>query len=52
MGGRYIIRAWQAFKARPVNPHAQRFYYGGFEKDMSKREAALILGIRERAVAI
>ncbi|KAK3224664.1 hypothetical protein Dsin_004526 [Dipteronia sinensis] len=51
MGGRYLIRAWQAFKARPVIPRARRFYYGGFENAMSKREAALILGIRERAVA-
>ncbi|KAJ4713620.1 Mitochondrial import inner membrane translocase subunit TIM14 [Melia azedarach] len=50
MGGRYLIIAWQAFKTRPVVPPVRRFYYGGFEKVMSKREAALILGVRESSV--
>nr|GMD32555.1 mitochondrial import inner membrane translocase subunit TIM14-3-like [Ipomoea batatas] len=46
LGARYLIRAWQAFK---VAPRARRFYPGGFEPVMTRREAALILGVRERA---
>ncbi|CAL9166604.1 unnamed protein product [Musa hybrid cultivar] len=49
MGGRYLIQAWQAFKARPVVPRVRRFYPGGFEQQMTRREAALILGVREHA---
>ncbi|KAI4329943.1 hypothetical protein MLD38_028268 [Melastoma candidum] len=47
MGGRYLIRAWQAFKARPA---VRRFYPGGFQATMNRREAALILGVRDHAV--
>ncbi|XP_028785791.1 mitochondrial import inner membrane translocase subunit TIM14-3-like [Neltuma alba] len=50
LGGRYLISKWQAFKAWPKTPRARRFYPGGFEKVMTKREAALILGVRERTV--
>ncbi|RWR88617.1 mitochondrial import inner membrane translocase subunit TIM14-3 isoform X1 [Cinnamomum micranthum f. kanehirae] len=50
LGGRYLIHAWQAFKARPAVPRVRRFYDGGFERVMTKREAALILGVREHAV--
>lgn len=46
IGTRYLIAAWQAFKARPTIPLARRFYYGGFEKVMTRREAALVLGVR------
>jgi DnaJ homolog subfamily C member 19 len=46
MGGRYMIQAWNAFKTRGVGPHIRRFYPGGFERQMTRREAALILGIR------
>ncbi|XP_037497704.1 mitochondrial import inner membrane translocase subunit TIM14-1 isoform X2 [Jatropha curcas] len=46
-GGRYSIQAWQAFKARPPTAKLRRFYDGGFYSVMTKREAALILGIRE-----
>ncbi|XP_008806689.2 mitochondrial import inner membrane translocase subunit TIM14-3-like [Phoenix dactylifera] len=49
MGGRCLIRAWQAFKARPAVPRARKFYPGGFEREMTRREAALILGVREHA---
>ncbi|KAL9318332.1 hypothetical protein ACSQ67_014849 [Phaseolus vulgaris] len=42
--GRYGIQAWQAFKARP--PSMRRFYEGGFQATMTRREAALILGVR------
>ncbi|PIA38640.1 hypothetical protein AQUCO_02700100v1 [Aquilegia coerulea] len=47
LAGRYGIQAWQAFKARP--PRMRKFYEGGFQATMTKREAALILGIRESA---
>ncbi|XP_048235866.1 mitochondrial import inner membrane translocase subunit TIM14-2 [Ricinus communis] len=45
--GRYSIQAWQAFKARPPTARLRKFYEGGFQPTMTKREAALILGIRE-----
>ncbi|XP_048323755.1 mitochondrial import inner membrane translocase subunit TIM14-2 [Ziziphus jujuba] len=44
--GRYSIQAWQAVKARPAT--LRRFYEGGFQPIMNRREAALILGVRER----
>ncbi|KAI5064170.1 hypothetical protein GOP47_0020840 [Adiantum capillus-veneris] len=44
IAGRYSIRAWQAFKTRP---RIRRFYEGGFQPTMTRREAALILGVRE-----
>lgn len=44
LAGRYGIQAWQAFKARP--PTLRKFYEGGFQPTMTRREAALILGIR------
>ncbi|KAL0441170.1 UNVERIFIED_CONTAM: Mitochondrial import inner membrane translocase subunit TIM14-3 [Sesamum radiatum] len=50
LGARYLMRAWEAFKARPVVPRARKFYPGGFEQVMTRREAALILGVREHTV--
>ncbi|GMH10094.1 hypothetical protein Nepgr_011935 [Nepenthes gracilis] len=50
LAGRYGIQAWQAFKARPPRPRIRRFYDGGFQQTMTRREAALILGVRESAV--
>ncbi|KAK3415026.1 mitochondrial import inner membrane translocase subunit TIM14-3 [Eucalyptus grandis] len=50
LGGRYLIGAWQAFKARPAIPRIRKFYPGGFQSVMTRREAALILGVREHAV--
>ncbi|KAM7479579.1 hypothetical protein LguiA_027792 [Lonicera macranthoides] len=50
LAGRYLIGAWQALKARPSIPRARRFYPGGFQPVMTRREAALILGVREHAV--
>ncbi|XVE96752.1 hypothetical protein REPUB_Repub02eG0249800 [Reevesia pubescens] len=47
--GKYSLRAWQAFKARP--PRMRRFYEGGFQASMTRREAALILGVRESTPA-
>ncbi|PIN25516.1 Molecular chaperone (DnaJ superfamily) [Handroanthus impetiginosus] len=50
LSARYLMRAWEAFKARPAVPLARRFYPGGFEQVMTRREAALILGVREHTV--
>ncbi|KAJ4842325.1 hypothetical protein Tsubulata_049259 [Turnera subulata] len=47
LAGRYGIQAWQAFKARPPKAKLRKFYDGGFQPQMTKREAALILGVRE-----
>ncbi|KAJ8754241.1 hypothetical protein K2173_002141 [Erythroxylum novogranatense] len=44
---RYAIQAWQAFKARPPTARLRRFYEGGFQPIMTRREAALVLGVRE-----
>jgi DnaJ family protein C protein 19 len=59
LGLKYAIRALKQLKPgqgtpiTDVNEAVERmrgtFYEGGFEKDMSKREAALILGCRETA---
>ncbi|XP_042504025.1 mitochondrial import inner membrane translocase subunit TIM14-1-like [Macadamia integrifolia] len=49
LAGRYGIQAWQSFKARPATPIMRKFYDGGFQPTMTKREAALILGVREHA---
>ncbi|KAK7277302.1 hypothetical protein RIF29_18453 [Crotalaria pallida] len=49
LAGRYGIQAWQAFKARPPKPKIRKFYNGGFQPSMTRREGALILGVRENA---
>ncbi|XP_059463370.1 mitochondrial import inner membrane translocase subunit TIM14-2 [Corylus avellana] len=49
--GKYSVQAWQAFKARPPRPRMRKFYDGGFQPTMTRREAALILGIRESVAA-
>lgn len=46
MAGKYGIEAWQAFKSRPAVPRMRKFYEGGFQPVMTRREAALILGVR------
>ncbi|KAJ6767888.1 hypothetical protein OIU74_021705 [Salix koriyanagi] len=46
LAGKYGIQAWQSFKARPPKPRLRKFYDGGFQPKMTRREAALILGIR------
>lgn len=46
LAGRYSIQAWQAFKARPPTARMRKFYEGGFQPKMTRREAALILGVR------
>ncbi|PIN26243.1 Molecular chaperone (DnaJ superfamily) [Handroanthus impetiginosus] len=47
LAGRYTLQAWQAFKARPPTATMRKFYEGGFQPKMTRREAALILGVRE-----
>jgi len=49
MFGKYSIEAWQAYKARPATARMRKFYEGGFQPVMTRREAALILGVRESA---
>ncbi|CAO2189572.1 unnamed protein product, partial [Urochloa humidicola] len=44
LAGRYSIQAWHAYKARPIVPRMRKFYEGGFQPTMTRREAALILG--------
>ena len=46
LGAKYLIRAFEAYKARPI---ARAFYRGGFQHVMNRREASLILGVREHA---
>jgi DnaJ family protein C protein 19 len=44
---RQLILAGEAWMLAP--PKLKQFYKGGFDDQMSRREAALILGIRESA---
>ncbi|CAN6710461.1 unnamed protein product [Malus baccata var. baccata] len=46
LAGRYGIQAWHAFKTRPPKARMRKFYEGGFQPTMTKREAALILGVK------
>ena len=46
VGARWGYSAFKAFQATPKTVSIRPFYKGGFEDKMSKREAALILGIR------
>jgi hypothetical protein len=50
LGGRMALRSFQRWKQTPrlANSAALRkFYKGGFDPQMNRREAALILGLRE-----
>lgn len=47
MTGRAAILAFEAWKKAP--PRMRKFYDGGFEPEMTRREAAMILGVRESA---
>jgi DnaJ family protein C protein 19 len=53
MSAKYVLQAYEAYKARPkaeVSKWKYRnFYDGPFEDKMTRREAALILGVRESA---
>uniref|UniRef100_A0A0A9DHJ3 Uncharacterized protein n=1 Tax=Arundo donax TaxID=35708 RepID=A0A0A9DHJ3_ARUDO len=41
-----MFQAWQAFRAWAAMPRVRRFYPGGFQSEMNRREAALILRVR------
>ncbi|KAF8070937.1 TIM14-1 [Scenedesmus sp. PABB004] len=45
--GREVVKQYVRFKAAPMA--ARAFYKGGFQAEMNRREAALILGLRESA---
>ncbi|KAL6785883.1 PAM18 [Auxenochlorella protothecoides x Auxenochlorella symbiontica] len=45
--GKTALTAWQSFSK--TTPRMRQFYKGGFLPEMTRREAALILGIRESA---
>lgn len=45
--GREAVKQWIKFKAAPAA--ARAYYKGGFQPEMNRREAALILGLRETA---
>ncbi|GLD99295.1 hypothetical protein PINS_up008013 [Pythium insidiosum] len=54
MGAKYLLQAWEAYQARPKSEKVsswkyRNFYDGPFEEKMTRREAALILGVRESA---
>ncbi|KAL2962990.1 hypothetical protein AAZX31_17G176200, partial [Glycine max] len=51
LASKYGIQAWQAFKTQPPKPRLRKFCDGGFQPTMTRREAALILGVRENATA-
>ncbi|RKP06896.1 hypothetical protein THASP1DRAFT_31285 [Thamnocephalis sphaerospora] len=50
LGGRFALRSFQRWQQMPRVANAaslKKFYKGGFDANMSRREAALILGLRE-----
>ncbi|KAL5985779.1 hypothetical protein ACLOJK_027766 [Asimina triloba] len=47
LAGKYGVQRWQAFKMQPATARMRKFYDGGFQPTMTKREAALILGVRD-----
>ncbi|KAF4320610.1 hypothetical protein G195_006165 [Phytophthora kernoviae 00238/432] len=54
LGAKYVIQVWEAYKNRPKSEKVsswkyRNFYDGPFEEKMTRREAALILGVRESA---
>jgi DnaJ family protein C protein 19 len=53
MGAKYVLQAYEAYQARPKSERPKwqyrNFYDGPFEEKMTRREAALILGVRESA---
>ncbi|PSC73057.1 mitochondrial import inner membrane translocase subunit TIM14-1 [Micractinium conductrix] len=46
-GARAALQAFNAWKT--AAPRMRAFYKGGFQPEMNRREAALILGVRESA---
>ncbi|GAQ83417.1 chaperone DnaJ-domain superfamily protein [Klebsormidium nitens] len=48
-GSKYALEALQRYRARPPVARIRKYYEGGFQPVMTRREAALILGVRESA---
>ncbi|RUS21027.1 hypothetical protein BC937DRAFT_93811, partial [Endogone sp. FLAS-F59071] len=48
-GGKFVLKAFQEYQKRPKNPSVRftKYLKGGFDPKMNKREATLILGLRE-----
>ncbi|TDH72863.1 hypothetical protein CCR75_004067 [Bremia lactucae] len=56
LSAKYALQVWAAYKSRPKIEKGnswkyRNFYDGPFEERMTRREAALILGVRESASA-
>ncbi|RLN86747.1 hypothetical protein BBJ28_00003482 [Nothophytophthora sp. Chile5] len=54
LSAKYVLQVWEAYKAKPKAEKVsawkyRNFYDGPFEEKMTRREAALILGVRESA---
>ncbi|CEG38954.1 mitochondrial import inner membrane translocase subunit tim14-1-like [Plasmopara halstedii] len=54
LSAKYALQVWNAYKSRPKSEQIsswkyRNFYDGPFEEKMTRREAALILGVRESA---
>ncbi|KAG6974204.1 hypothetical protein JG688_00003170 [Phytophthora aleatoria] len=54
LSAKYVLQVWEAYKNRPKSEKVsswkyRNFYDGPFEEKMTRREAALILGVRESA---
>lgn len=57
LGAKHAIEGWQSYQEKKakgesvfgVSRYGTKFYEGGFEPKMHRREAALILGVRESA---
>ncbi|KAI8390891.1 uncharacterized protein BYT42DRAFT_554687 [Radiomyces spectabilis] len=49
--GRLGLKAFQEWQKMPKAPRLSKFYKGGFDAKMNKREAALILGLREAQIS-
>ncbi|KAI8339753.1 nucleophile aminohydrolase [Chlamydoabsidia padenii] len=45
--GRLAMKAFQEYQKLPKTPRMSKYYKGGFDDKMNKREATLILGLRE-----
>ncbi|KAI9140550.1 hypothetical protein BKA69DRAFT_508165 [Paraphysoderma sedebokerense] len=46
-GARFGLQAWQQYAKNMPKMTLKRYYKGGFDQKMTRREAALILGVRE-----
>jgi len=47
--GRFVVQAIKNYKPRPALLKGLKDFQGGFESKMNRKEAALILGVRENS---